>query len=274
MCNTREDKQHSPTVTVVMGVYNSATSLRRAVASIIAQTYSDWEMIICDDASTDNSYDIACELAQKDSRIKVLRNEKNVGCNIVLNRCIEMARGEYIAIMDSDDISLPHRFEKEVEILDKNPQYAIVGGLARHFNKDGDYMTSTFNERPRPIDFTRGITHSHPTCMIRRKAIMDVGLYTCDKNMHRVEDYYMMAKLYAHGYRGYNIPEVLLRYRDDEASFVNRKWKNRLNEVYTYWHAYHQLRIPFWRYYRLLRPILVGLLPRPLYNYLHRRPWQ
>lgn len=141
MCNTREDKQHSPTVTVVMGVYNSATSLRRAVASIIAQTYSDWEMIICDDASTDNSYDIACELAQEDSRIKVLRNEKNVGCNIVLNRCIEMARGEYIAIMDSDDISLPHRFEKEVEILDKNPQYAIVGGLARHFNKDGDYMT-------------------------------------------------------------------------------------------------------------------------------------
>jgi glycosyltransferase EpsE len=92
--------------------------------------------------------------------------------------------------------------------------------------------------------------------------------------MHRVEDYYMMAKLYAHGYRGYNIPEVLLRYRDDEASFVNRKWKNRLSEVYTYWHAYHQLRIPFWRYYRLLRPILVGLLPRPLYNYLHRRPWQ
>lgn len=274
MCNIKEDNHITPTVTVVMGVYNSATSLRRAVESIITQTYRNWEMIICDDASTDNSYEIACRLAQEDNRIKVLRNKQNVGCNIVLNRCIEQAQGKYIAIMDSDDVSLPTRLEKEVELLEKNPQYAIVGTSAIHFNEKGDFMTMHYKERPQPADFAHGITHSHPTSMIRREAIMKIGLYKSDKHMHRVEDYYMMVCLYAHGYRGYNLQEVLFRYRDDENSFVNRKWKNRRNEIYTFWHAFHKLRLPFWHYLMLLRPVLVGMLPRPIYNFLHRRPWK
>lgn len=273
MCNN-QDNRITPTVTVVMGVYNNASSLRRAVESIMHQTYREWEMIICDDASTDNSYEIACQLAQEDSRITVLRNEKNIGCNLVLNRCIEQARGQYIAIMDSDDVSLATRIEKEVDILDKNPQYAIVGTATTHFNKESDFMTMRYKERPRPSDFAFGIPHAHPTCMIRRKALMEIGLYKQDKNMYRVEDYYMMVLLYARGYRGYNIQEVLFRYRDDENSFVNRKWKNRCNEIYTYYHAFRKLRLPFWYYVKLLRPVLVAMLPRPLYNFLHRRPWQ
>ena len=110
--------------------------------------------------------------------------------------------------------------------------------------------------------------------MIRRKALMEIGMYESNKYMHRVEDYYMMARLYACGYRGYNIQEPLFRYRDDNASYVNRKWKNRRNEIYTMWRAYNQLRLPFWHYIMLLRPLLVGMLPRPIYSYLHRRPWQ
>lgn len=274
MYNREEENSSIPTVTVVMGVYNSTASLHKAVVSIITQTYSDWEMIICDDASTDNSYEIACQIAQNDKRIKVLRNEKNMGCNIVLNRCIEMARGKYIAIMDSDDVSLPTRLEKEVDILEKNPQYAIVGTSSIHFNKNGDFMTMHYKERPQPSDFVHGITHAHPTCMIRRDAIMGIGLYNQDKHMHRVEDYYMMACLYAQGYRGYNLQETLFRYRDDEASFANRKWKNRCNEIYTFWHAFRKLRLPFWHYIMLLRPLMVGMLPKPVYSFLHRRPWK
>ena len=270
-----EDKtNHKPIVTVVMGVYNGAATLERAVASIISQTFEDWEMIICDDSSTDNSYEIACQCAQKDARIKVLQNEKNLGCNIVLNQCIEQAQGTYIAIMDSDDISLPTRLEKEANILEKNPQYAIVGTALIHFNEKGDFMTFRHKERPQLSDFAHGITHAHPTCMIRRKALLEIGMYESNKYMHRVEDYYMMARLYACGYRGYNIQEPLFRYRDDNASYVNRKWKNRRNEIYTMWRAYNQLRLPFWHYIMLLRPLLVGMLPRPIYSYLHRRPWQ
>ena len=256
-----------------MGVYNGATTLERAVTSIVSQSYEEWEMIICDDASTDNSYEIACRCAEKDARITVLRNEYNLGCNIVLNRCIEQARGKYIAIMDCDDISLPYRLEKEVNILEQNPQYAIVGTAIIHFNEKGDFMTFRHKERPQPKDFAHGITHAHPTCMIRRSALMDIGMYETNKYMHRVEDYYMLARLYARGYRGYNIQEPLFRYRDDNTSYANRKWKNRRNELYTLWRAFNQLRLPFWHYVMLLRPILVGILPRPIYSYLHRRPW-
>ncbi len=275
MYDSVKDKRDSntPTVSVVMGVYNNSTTLAKAVESIVSQTYTDWELIICDDASTDDSYQQACRLAQLDKRITVLRNDHNAGCNMVLNRCLEEACGEYIAIMDSDDIALPTRLEKEVDILRNNPQYTIVGAALIHFNEKGDFMTLRYKERPRPTDFTYGITHAHPCCMIRRKALMEIGLYQSHRFMHRVEDYYLLARLYACGYRGYNLQEPLLRYRDDANSFARRTWRNRRNEVYTYYQAFRALRLPIWHYIKLLRPILVGMLPRPIYSYLHRRPW-
>ncbi len=272
MCRVENNEQH-PRVSVVMGVYNSEKSLGRAVESIMSQSYTQWELIMCDDASTDASYRVACRYAEQDERIKVIRNERNVGCNVVLNRCIELARGEYVAVMDSDDISLPLRLEKEVAILDNNPQYAIVGTATLHFDEKGDFLNFHHKERPQPADFMYGIPHAHPSCMIRRKAIMAIGCYYTEKGMHRIEDYYMQASLYARGYRGYNLQEVLVRYCDDDHAYMRRTWQTRLNEVYTYAKVFKMLKLPFYAYLMLLRPILVGLLPRPIYRYLHRRPW-
>lgn len=275
MQRDRENQNISyvPHVSVVMGMYNCAMTLGMAIESIISQTYTDWELIVCDDASTDDTYRIANEYAARDSRIKVLRNEHNVGCNIVLNRCIEMARGEYIAVMDSDDISLPQRLEKEVAILDNNPQYVVVGTATIHFDEKGDFLNLPWKERPQPSDFVHGIPHAHPSCMVRRSAMLEIGCYHTEPGMRRVEDYYMFASLYARGYRGYNLQETLVRYCDDNQAYMRRTWQTRLNEVYTYSKAFKILRLPFILYPMLLRPIVVGLLPRPLYNYLHRRPW-
>lgn len=275
MCRERGNKEcnTAPRVSVVMGVYNCEMTLKRAIESVISQTYENWELIMCDDASTDHSYSIACEYAERDKRIRVLHNDKNVGCNVVLNRCIEEAQGEYIAVMDSDDISLPLRLEKEVAILDKNPQYTMVGAATIHFDEKGDFLNLPRTERPQPSDFMHGIPHAHPSCMVRRSAIMEIGCYHTEKGMHRVEDYYMMACLYARGYRGYNLQEALLRYCDDSNACMRRTWQIRLNEVCTYAKAFKMLKLPFYSYFMLLRPIIVGLLPRPIYNYLHRRPW-
>lgn len=275
MCNERDNKEtnRTPHVSVVMGIYNCEKTLDKAIESIISQTYEDWELIMCDDSSTDSTYNIACEYARRDNRIKVLRNEKNVGCNIVLNRCIEEARGKYVAVMDSDDISLPKRLEKEVAILDKNPQYTIVGTAVIHFDEEGDFLQLPRTERPQPSSFVHSIPHAHPSCMVRRNAIMEIGCYYTEKGMYRIEDYYMMARLYAQGYRGYNLQEPLVRYCDDSQAFLRRRWQVRLNEVHTYGKAFKLLKLPFYYYFMLLRPIFVGLLPRPIYNYLHRRPW-
>ena len=106
-----------PQISVLMGIYNCADTLEEAVNSIINQTFNDWELIMCDDCSTDNTLEVAQKIAEKDSRIKVIKNEKNLTLAPTLNRCIEVASGKYVARMDGDDICDPTRFEKEIEIL-------------------------------------------------------------------------------------------------------------------------------------------------------------
>ena len=114
-------------VSVIMGIYNCGPTLQEAIDSILAQTYSNWELILCDDGSGDNTYAIADEYRRKyPDRIVLLRNESNTGLNHTLNRCLEVATGDYVARMDGDDISLPDRFEKQVMFLDAHPEYTIV----------------------------------------------------------------------------------------------------------------------------------------------------
>lgn len=265
------NQSNTPRISVVMGVYNSERTLRAAVESIISQSYRDWEFIICDDASSDSSLAILQEYAQQDNRIKVLHNEHNVGCNMVLNRCIKEAKGEYIAIMDSDDISHPSRLEKELNILANNPQYSIVGSALTHYDEEGDFMTFRYKERPDRKDLVHSIPHGHPSCLIRHKVLQEIEGYYTEKGMHRIEDYYMMARIYALGYRGYNLQEPLLRYRDDRNTYTHCRWRTRLNEWHTYNKAFNLLRLPAYLRIYLIRPLLVGMLPRPVYNYLHRR---
>lgn len=263
-----------PRVSVIMGMYNCAGTLRRAVMSVLDQSYGDLELILCDDASTDETYSIALELSRSDSRIVLLRNERNVGYNVVLNRCIDTARGIYIAVMDSDDVALPERIEKEVAVLDAHPEYAVVGSAAIHFDERGDFLVTCKREEPTPMYFATGIPHIHPTCMIRRDVLLEIGGYVTDKHMKRVEDYYMMARLYAAGYKGYNLREPLLRFCDDSRSYARRTWRNRQNEVCTFNRSFAMLHLPFYARFALLRPLFVGLLPAPLYKYLHCRMWR
>ena len=113
-------------VSVLIGVYNCAGTLPQAVAAIQKQTYPYWELILCDDGSADATYQVAQALASKDERIFLLRNEKNLGLNQTLNNCLAAASGDYIARMDGDDDCLPERFERQVTLLETNPEYQIT----------------------------------------------------------------------------------------------------------------------------------------------------
>ena len=94
-----------------MGIYNCADTLAAAIDSILAQTYTDWELILCDDGSADRTYEVAEDYRSRyPEKIVLLKNERNMGLNYTLNRCLEQAKGAYIARMDGDDVSLPHRF--------------------------------------------------------------------------------------------------------------------------------------------------------------------
>ncbi len=124
-----------PTVSVIMTVYNGERFLRPAVDSILAQTISDWELIVVDDGSKDATSDIL--LSYRDSRVKVMRYEQNRKQAVCSNRAIEVSTGRYIARLDADDISLPNRLEEQVGYLERHPDVALVGSAAFEINEEG-----------------------------------------------------------------------------------------------------------------------------------------
>ena len=193
-----------------------------------------------------------------------------MGLNQTLNNCLGVAKGEYIARMDGDDISMPLRFEQEVKFLDEHPEYAIVSTPMEYFDENGTWATGTAISEPQPRDFLHGTPFCHAPCMVRRQAMLSVGGYTDDKKFLRVEDYDLWIKLYHAGHRGINLSEVLSRMRDDRNATARRKFRYRINEARVKAKAVRLLKLPVWCYVYTLRPILVGLLPTPLDTLLHK----
>ena len=128
-----------PLVSVIMGIYNCEKSIEAAIESILQQTYDNWEMIMCDDGSNDDTYLVASGYRDDyPEKIVLLKNGCNRGLNYTLNHCLRYAKGEYIARMDGDDISLPTRLEKEVRFLDEHPHFAIVSCPMIYFDEGGE----------------------------------------------------------------------------------------------------------------------------------------
>ena len=259
-------------ISVLMGIYNCAETLGAAIESILAQTVTDWELILCDDGSSDDTYAVAEGYQQQyPEKLKLLKNPKNMGLNYTLNHCLSHATGIYIARMDGDDLCMPERFEMELQALESNPEIAIVSTPMEYFDENGTWGTGKAIANPQPRDFLRGTPFCHAPCMVRREAMVSVGGYTDDKKFLRVEDYDLWIKLYHAGYRGINLETPLYRMRDDRNATARRKFRYRINEARVKAKAVRLLKLPVWCYVHALRPILVGLLPTCLYTFLHKK---
>ena len=260
-------------ISILMGIYNCASTLDEAIDSILAQTYENWELILCDDGSSDNTYAVA-EKYQKiyPEKIVLIKNPRNMGLNYTLNHCLENATGEYIARMDGDDISLPQRLEIELAALQAEPELAVVSCAMSYFDENGEYTRAVaLPEYPAPEALVRGTIHCHAPCLMRAEAIRGVGGYSVDSKLLRVEDWHLWLKIYASGGRGRNLPQVLYKMRDDRNAAGRRKFKFRRNEAYVSRLAVRMLGLPKWKYVFSLRSILLGLLPQRVYRYLHRK---
>ena len=264
-------------VSIIMGIYNCAPTLPEAIDSILAQTFTDWQLVLCEDGSKDKTYEIA-ETYRKTypDRIILLRNERNMGLNYTLNRCLAAATGEYIARMDGDDISLPTRLEKEVAFLDAHPEYAIVSTPMIFFDEVGDWGRCCYIERPTKRDFIKhSPVHCHAPCMIRREAYLSVGGYTEDQRMLRFEDVNLWYKLYAKGYTGYNLAEPLYKMRDDQAATRRRGLRSRMNGVYVTYVGFKLFRFPWYMYgyvaVDFLKHFIKGIMPEWLYLKFHKK---
>lgn len=260
----------SPRVTVAMSVYNSARTLRPAIESILAQSYRDWEMIICDDGSTDDTYEIIQSYAADDRRIKPIRNAKNQGLNHALNRCMELASGEYYARMDGDDISMPERLEVLVRELDAEPDLAVVSSSMTLFDERGDWSTVRPKAHPVAADLAHGPTFCHAPCMMRTAVLRSLGGYGTEPWLKRSQDYHLWFRLFAAGHRGKNIDLALYRARDNRDAVRRRSLASRVIEARIMLGGFRLLHFPLWQYIRILRPLLLGIMPACLYDGLRR----
>ncbi len=261
-----------PIISVIMGIYNVEDTLAEAMNSILNQTYQDFEIILCDDGSTDDTLVIAENyVTQYPGKVVLLKNEQNMGLNYTLNKCLDKATGKYIARMDGDDLCSPNRFKEELAIFEKNPEIAVVSTDMECFDETGVWGCIRHPENPQNRDFLAGPPFCHAPCMMRTDILRNVGGYSVDDRLLRVEDYHLWIKIYHAGYIGKNINKPLYQMRDDRNAYKRRTFKNRLNEAYVRTLAVKMLDLPKYGYLFSLRPILVGMLPKWLYDILHKR---
>ena len=262
-----------PKVSIIMGVYNAQKRekiLSDSINSILNQTFKDFEFIICDDGSDDRTLDILHEYEKNDSRIKILKNVKNMGLAYTLNKCLKYCKGDYIARMDDDDISRLNRLEKQVEFLNQNYDYDLVAMNVNLFDENGIWGEKSYPEKIKKEDFLFTSPITHPTIMVRKKAFDKVDGYKEKWYTNRTEDYDLFMRMFCSGVNFYIIQDKLFDYREDKNCYQKRKYKYRINECVVRVIDFGKLKlypkaIPY-----VLKPLIVGLLPSSIIKKIHR----
>lgn len=257
-------------ISVLMGIYNCASTLVEALDSLENQTYKDFKIILCDDGSKDNTLQVAQDYAKRFDNVIVIQNGRNKGLNYTLNHCLKYADTEYVARMDGDDISLPTRFEKEIAFLDAHPEYAVVSAPMIYFDEKGEFRRGKGNGEILAKDFVHGSPICHAPCMARTSVIKEVGGYSVEDKLLRVEDYHLWFKFFAAGYKLFMLDECLYKMRDDRHAAVRRNWLARRNEAYVKNIGYRMIGLPWWYNIFCVVPILKYFAPNCVYNFIHK----
>lgn len=267
-----EKMQAAPEISVLMSVYNPADReiFLEAVKSVISQSFTDWEMILYDDGSDEDKKELIKEAAALDPRIIYVDGKENRGLGYAINASLGRSAGKYIARMDCDDISKPERFTRQHEFLEKNSGYAWVGTNAELIDSCGRWAVWRMVKEPGKTDFLKFSPFIHPSVMFRRQILEECGGYTQDNK--RAEDYELFMRLYAEGYKGYNLQEVLFCYRENTESYRRRKFSFQLNEVKVRIKGFKSLGLLNARNFLFaVKPFFVGLIPNKLLSGIKRR---
>lgn len=270
-----KSKERTPKISVVLPVYNAAEYLELALNSILTQTYKNFEFIIVDDCSTDGSFKILQEYANKYKKIKLFRNKKNRGVSETVKKAIRQCRGEFIARMDADDVSLPTRLEKQLEYLEQNTETVALGGQCLIIDSENRITgNKTF---PNSFeDIYKYIFHfipvQQPTLMIARNRLPKRFVYYVD-GMNTAEEVELFFKLFNYG-KVENLPDTVLLYRihDKNTSMKNVKETflltlvARIKAIFRY--NYKPTKIGV--LYTLIQALVVLLLPQKLIVSLYR----
>lgn len=258
-------------VSIIMGIYNCEKTLSDCIDSLLNQTYTNWELIMCDDCSSDFTYKIAKGYAEKYNNIILLKNNENKKLSSTLNRCLEEAKGEYIARMDADDIALPNRLEKQVEFLDNNKEYDVVGCNRIIFDDNGNETLSVSEEIPNRYSLLKGVPFAHPTIMMRKRVYDKLNGYTVSNRTVRGQDLDLWYRFYNNNFKGYNIQEPLYRYRENLSDYKKRTLKAAIGAAKTNYYGFKMLNFPKSKYIYLVKPIISACIPNYIMYRYHKR---
>jgi len=211
----------TPRVSVILPVYNGAEFLGESLGSVLRQTFGDFEVLVIDDASTDDSAAVAESFG--DPRVRLVRHEQNQRLPATLNHGLDLAQGEFVARMDADDRCVARRFAKQVAFLDAHPEVGICGSAVRLFGGEKSAVRK-YPVSPDTVEAFRffNCPFSHPSVMLRRR-LMEEHRLRYDPSAVAVEDFELWARLLKFT-KGANLPDPLLDYRLHESSVTSRDW--------------------------------------------------
>ncbi len=260
------------TISVILPVYNGEAHLDTAVRSILEQREADLRLYLCDDASTDGTWDLVRAWGEREERVVCLRHERNLGAGAARNTCLAAAEGRYIALMDADDWSHPDRLRKQLAFLESRPDLAFAGTRGRLFCREPGDMEEDFwfVRRPKREDFLMTLPFVHASLLLRREALEAAGGYGTGRDVLRQEDYDLLMRLYAMGRTGENLEEPLYYIRTDEDTHRRRKYRYRLKECRVKWRGFSRLGLMPRGVPYALKPLAVGLVPRAALDRLKR----
>jgi glycosyltransferase involved in cell wall biosynthesis len=257
-----------PKISVLMSVYNGEKYLRQAINSILSQTFKNFEFIIVNDGSSDDTYKIASSYS--DERIIIISNKKNLGLTKSLNIGLNITKGDYVARMDADDVSFPGRFEIQADFLDRNPDFGLVGSWVEYIGLKGKELGIKKN----PTDYSvilkkilRYNTFVHSSLMIRRSVLEKVEGY--NEQFKFAQDYDLILKI-AKLTKVTNLPKVLLSYRinpQEGISFKQQK-KQEWSAILARIEALKSRQYPLLYWFFLLKPIVSYLIPSSIKVFL------
>ena len=249
-----------PLVSVIMPVFNASRYLPEALESLAGQTFQDFEVVVVDDGSSDNSYEILQNFSKINLRIF---RQQNAGVGAALARACEEAQGVFLARMDADDRAMPTRLERQVAFLQKNPEVGLLGTAISRINDLGNPLGNLFFPKDHNFICKRLIARNlfcHPTVIMRADLVSRAGGYNPSRRV--LDDYDLWLRMVGISKMA-NLDEILLEYRVHSASESSCYQRNLLwRGISARWHAIRAGSYPIHSIIHLLPPLLYWMLPK------------
>lgn len=256
-------KMRNPLVSIVIAAHNEERTIRRAILSALNQTYKNLQIIVVDDASTDNTYQIARRIAENDERIILLRNFEKLGPACSRNKGIKYAEGEYIGILDADDWYHPQKIRHQISFLEKRPSYGILGTFCITIQPNGKVLRTrlpqTHDEILKTLAYRNPFVHS--SVVIRKNILEEVGYY--NTKYKRAHDYDLYFRVMSRS-KGANLPKYLC-YRIEKAQSKRTMVESTLNSIIIplrYWNILKLNVIYYPLLIRRIAPLIILMLRR------------